>query len=93
MLALTLTLPSCGCPVRRTNNMHSCKPRTAHGKAIGGCWKQKGEAIGDYYKQHGKELGSYYEDYYRTIFDPTYTAGTATASGAASGGGAKRTLL
>jgi len=46
----------------------------AHGKAIGAYYKEHGVATGQYYKQRGKELGKYYENYYRTMFDPTYSA-------------------
>lgn len=45
----------------------------AHGKAIGKYFRKQG-GIGQYYYTRGKELGSFYADYYRSVFDPTYTA-------------------
>ena len=49
----------------------------AHGKAIGKYFRQHGQEIGQYYQTRGKDLGMYYEDYYRSMFDPTYTPATA----------------
>jgi hypothetical protein len=51
----------------------------AHGKAIGKYIRQHGQEIGQYYQTRGKELGLYYEDYYRSMFDPTYTSASAGA--------------
>jgi hypothetical protein len=51
----------------------------AHGKAIGKYFRQHGEEIGQHYQTRGKELGLYYEDYYRSMFDPTYTSASAGA--------------
>lgn len=45
----------------------------AHGKAIGSYFNKHGNEVGQCYKQRGKDLGKFYQNYYRTLFEQTYS--------------------